>query len=151
LAGNAGTPACWAWRNVARGAAFAEAQQLQVVGGEDRQVIDRAERVVTTRRELEPQGLVDPHGLVHAVPGIDDDVIECGAWHGVILAAGKRVLARSEAGFTLPRQERADGSRVRSSIPRRTHWAVDASFTLASNANEPSALARSSWFRHTWV
>ena len=57
-------------------ASVAEAQELEVIGGKDRQMVARTERVMAARRQLEAERGEGVRRLVHPVANIDDDMIE---------------------------------------------------------------------------
>jgi len=57
-------------------AAGPEAEQFQVIGGEHRQMVARAERVMAARRQLKAKLRETLRRLVDAVAHVDDDVVE---------------------------------------------------------------------------
>ena len=53
-----------------------KAEQLEIIGREHRQVVDRAQRVAPPRRQLEAERSKAFRRLVDTVAHVDDDVIE---------------------------------------------------------------------------
>lgn len=53
-----------------------KSEQLEVVGREHREMVDRSQSMPAARRQLKPERGKSVHRLVYAVAHVDDDMIE---------------------------------------------------------------------------